>query len=633
MAPKVSILTAVYNSAAYLSEAVESILGQSFRDFEFIIVDDASTDNTSDILDSLTDSRIVRLQNGDNLGLTASLNRALEVARGDYVARQDGDDISLEHRLAQQFAYLEAHPDVGVVGTQMDIMDEGGEIIGHYELPLTHSLLAWNLFFDRSFAHPTVMMRRQILQDVSGYDESFRVSQDFDLWTRLVQRTRFANLPDTQVLYRNHKAALGHTYANEQYDNVLRARHALASRLLDTDFPLDLFAWIEMSQQTDCDLLEAQKRAVLNTILRLEEAFISEKIISSEDAEEVHAEVLSKILQVGRCGEQATGQGSGLRQSISWGLSNPGKAFAKVFSKSMPANEQEREIPADEPITTADTKPGLSVVVLSYERMDGLQAMLDSLSTQELSGLSLELLLVNNSPNYELAQDGKTSIGRLLSTFDDVKLLNSDHNWSTASRYAIATLANNETILFLDDDLVLQDVNFVHDMYAAFQDLEPNDILSCWNELWVAWDEKHLHTVSLDFDVPGIKQLMPTDTCGPGISMFNKSILQNRVVQETVMRPKFPKADDMGFSLVTGLEHEGDRYYFPAHDRLAFHDQNEKGALDTRSGRYQDLLALYKDLFKQGYTPVLERLDGLSQSQMRLVKWAAENLPVTTFEW
>ncbi|KAA3646328.1 MAG: glycosyltransferase [Chloroflexi bacterium] len=633
MAPKVSILTAVYNSAAYLHEAVESILEQSFRDFEFIIVDDASTDATAEILDSFTDSRIVRLQNGDNLGLTASLNRALEIARGDYVSRQDGDDISLEHRLTQQVTFLDAHPDVGVLGTQMDIMDASGEIVGRYELPQTHGLLAWNLFFDRSFAHPTVMMRRQVLQDVGGYDESYRVSQDFDLWTRLIQRTRFANLPDVQVLYRNHKGALGHRRAEEQYNNVLRARHALASRLLDTDFPLDLFAWIEISQQADCDLLEAQKRAVLNTILRLEEAFVNEKVLSAEDAEEVHADVLSKVLRVGRCGQEATQQGGGLRQSIGWGLSNPGKALAKVLRRGEPAAEEERAIPTDEPGADTDAIPGLSVVVLSYERMEGLQAMLESLSTQELEGAELELLLVNNSPSYELSQDGKTPIGRLLNSFDDVKLLNSNYNWSTASRYATATLARNETILFLDDDLILQDPNFVSDMYKAFQELGPADILSCWNELWVAWDENQLHTVSLDFQVPGITQITPTDTCGPGISMFNKTILQNRTVQETVMRPKYPKADDMGFALVTALEHKGGRYYFPAKGRLAFHDQKEKGALDTRSGRYQDLLALYKDLFKQGYTPVLERLESLPQPQARLVEWAAENLPVTTFEW
>ena len=99
------------------------------------------------------------------------------------------------------------------------------------------------------------------------------------------------------------------------------------------------------------------------------------------------------------------------------------------------------------------------------------------------------------------------------------------------------------------------------------------------------------------------------------------------------MRPEYPKADDMGFALISALELGSQPYYFPAHGRLSFHDQQEKGALDTRGGRYADLMALYKGLFQRGYTPVIERLEQFSQPQVRLVEWAAENLPVTIYEW
>ena len=141
--PKVSVVMSVYNGERYLSEAIESILQQTFTDFEFIIVDDGSTDGTGSILGNCTDSSIVHLRNRENIGLTRALNRGLEVASGEFVARQDVDDVSFPSRLARQVSYLEKNPSVGVLGTQMEMVDESKRVVRTYKAPCSHSLIVW----------------------------------------------------------------------------------------------------------------------------------------------------------------------------------------------------------------------------------------------------------------------------------------------------------------------------------------------------------------------------------------------------------------------------------------------------------------------------------------------------------
>jgi glycosyltransferase involved in cell wall biosynthesis len=198
--PRVSVVMAVYNGERYLREAVDSILGQTFQDFEFIIVEDGSADATPAILDGYTDPRLVRLRNQGNLGLTRSLNRGLATARGEYIARMDADDVSLPERLECQVAYLEAHPGVGLVAAGFIFMDQAG---GDKLVSWPHTdqqRLREALIQENRFCHGVVMLRRACVESVGGYREVFRYAQDYDLWLRILERYEVACLD--KLLYR-----------------------------------------------------------------------------------------------------------------------------------------------------------------------------------------------------------------------------------------------------------------------------------------------------------------------------------------------------------------------------------------------------------------------------------------------
>ncbi|HEX6624956.1 MAG TPA: glycosyltransferase [Pyrinomonadaceae bacterium] len=216
MTPKVSVLMAVYNGERYLREAIDSILGQTFADFEFIIIDDASTDRSFEIAGGYADPRIRLVRNERNLGLTLSLNRGLDLARGEYVARMDCDDLSLPERLAKQVAFMEANPDVGACSTWAFDIDSAGNVIGKRELPVGEQLD--NFYWRRSLIHPAAMFR---FDRSAGprYDPAFRYAQDYDLWFRIRAERRLCNLPEHLLLYRVHEESI----TGSRFEAQLRA--------------------------------------------------------------------------------------------------------------------------------------------------------------------------------------------------------------------------------------------------------------------------------------------------------------------------------------------------------------------------------------------------------------------------
>ena len=223
-APKVTVLMAVHNGVRYLRQSVESILRQTLADFEFLIVDDGSTDGSRDILLSYADDRRVRLvENPSNLGLTRSLNRGLSLARGALVARQDADDVSHPDRLARQAAFLDAHPDTALVGTQVRHIGQDGRVFPApgWEKALTGDGIRWQLMFDSPFVHSTVLFRRDVVWGrLGGYDESFRTSQDYELWTRVAAENRVTNLPEDLLDFRAHGEGVSAKYSSADVRKV-----------------------------------------------------------------------------------------------------------------------------------------------------------------------------------------------------------------------------------------------------------------------------------------------------------------------------------------------------------------------------------------------------------------------------
>jgi hypothetical protein len=207
-APAVSVTLAVRDGARFLPAALESLLGQSFRDFELIAVDDGSRDETPAILEGYAarDKRIVLLRNDKGRGLAASLNRAVAASRAPLLARADGDDLYHSDRLARQIAHLAAHPDIGVLSCGYRRIDADGRLID-IRTPLTgDAIIRFQMLFMNALLHPGAMVRTEMLRRVGGYDEAYWTAQDSDLWARLLQHTRMDNLPEPLVDYRIHTA-------------------------------------------------------------------------------------------------------------------------------------------------------------------------------------------------------------------------------------------------------------------------------------------------------------------------------------------------------------------------------------------------------------------------------------------
>jgi glycosyltransferase involved in cell wall biosynthesis len=213
---RVSVVMAVYNAARYLHESVDSILSQTFRDLELIIVNDASTDPSAEILDAFDDPRIRVITHTTNQGAAASRNDALAAARGDYVAIMDADDISAPSRLEIQVSFLDSHPDVGLVGCAVyDNIDDQGSTLYTSYLPEDNDTIQRTLVERWCFLHPSIMFRREVCERVGGYRNEFDVAEDHDFILRVLDQHRAHNLPVKLVRYRINPKGLsvvGHDY-------------------------------------------------------------------------------------------------------------------------------------------------------------------------------------------------------------------------------------------------------------------------------------------------------------------------------------------------------------------------------------------------------------------------------------
>jgi len=228
--PRVTVLIATHNDEAFVGATIESVLAQTFTDFELVIVDDASTDRSRDVAASYRDPRIRRLANPMNRGAGATRNAGLAAIASEYVAELDGNDIALPQRLAQQLAYLEAHPEVAVVGGQSMLIDVAGRRIGAFTRPTTDLGIAWCGLFQSPVIHSTIMYRRAIVWDeLGGYEERYHFGEDFDLWCRLARSHTIHNLSQTLVAYRSDPGSLTHTPAHDAREGypVRKARMIL----------------------------------------------------------------------------------------------------------------------------------------------------------------------------------------------------------------------------------------------------------------------------------------------------------------------------------------------------------------------------------------------------------------------
>lgn len=232
--PAISVLMAVYNGERHLPAAVESILGQTFDDFELVVVDDASTDRSRAIVESYGDPRVRVLVNTENLGLTCSLNRGLAECRGRYVARQDADDLSAQNRLALQFGFLERHPEVALLASAYRRIDDDDRDDGGRAVPLSTVGVRWRLLFLNAFTHSSIVFRRRVVVELGGYDEGVSYAEDYELWSRVAERHEVAALPQELVSYRRSADSL--TSARDQ-ESAPDETAAISRRNIDRVLP------------------------------------------------------------------------------------------------------------------------------------------------------------------------------------------------------------------------------------------------------------------------------------------------------------------------------------------------------------------------------------------------------------
>lgn len=202
--PIVTVLMTVHNGEPYVREAVASILSQTHDSFRFLILDDASTDNTRQTIRSFKDSRIDLIEIRKNIGQTAALNRGLQLIDTPFVARIDADDVSLPQRLEKQISYMDRYPQVALLGTWCQFINESGRVTSTFQPPTAHAELLDCFATHNPFGHSSVLFRQNHVQQVGGYPEDYLYAQDFPLWFQLACRYQVANLPDELVQIRVH---------------------------------------------------------------------------------------------------------------------------------------------------------------------------------------------------------------------------------------------------------------------------------------------------------------------------------------------------------------------------------------------------------------------------------------------
>jgi len=228
--PLVSIVMPVYNAEKYLRTAIESILSQSYKHFEFLIIDDGSTDGSKQIIASFTDPRIRFIENPANRGLIYTLNYGFGLAKGVYIARMDADDVSLSSRIEKQVTFMEAHPLTGVCGTGYVEINEGAVPGKKVVFNADSDSIKAGLLFNSSLGHPTVMIRASLAAD-HKYSEDFAYAEDYELWTRLMEVTSFANLEEILFHYRIHSGQVSAVKSDGQKQAGKMIRQKILDKL------------------------------------------------------------------------------------------------------------------------------------------------------------------------------------------------------------------------------------------------------------------------------------------------------------------------------------------------------------------------------------------------------------------
>jgi len=229
--PKISVLMPAYNAEKYIGEAIESILNQTFKDFEFIVIDDCSTDKTWEIIQkyAANDLRIRFFKNEKNLKLSLTLNKGIDLCRSQYVARMDADDFSYPDRLEKQYNFMENNPEVGISGGSMNVCDQFLNVRSVRNYNLTDEEIRKHIFRYSPFCHPLVIIRKAVFDKVGKYDTNFNPAEDYELYFRIGVLYKFGNLKDTLLKYRTVEKSMTTGSTKKMELETIRIRNQYAN--------------------------------------------------------------------------------------------------------------------------------------------------------------------------------------------------------------------------------------------------------------------------------------------------------------------------------------------------------------------------------------------------------------------
>lgn len=241
-APLISVIMPVYNNSLFICEAIESVLNQTVTDFELIIIDDFSTDDTVAMIDTYHDKRIKLVKHICNHGAALSINEGINLSSGKYIARMDGDDRNCSNRFEKQLEYLKNHPDISICGSHMNLIDESGNYLRMQNKKNGNDAIKIGLFFgETSLAHPSIFIQKEKLnQNCLRYDSAFRYAEDYEFYCRASQSVCLDNLDEPLIEYRLHNNSVSRRYREEQKQDAQMALY-VHMRRLKVPFSLDEF--------------------------------------------------------------------------------------------------------------------------------------------------------------------------------------------------------------------------------------------------------------------------------------------------------------------------------------------------------------------------------------------------------
>jgi glycosyltransferase involved in cell wall biosynthesis len=296
--PRVSVVIPIFRGEQYFNEALESILLQSFTDFECIIVCDEPTPTTRQLLSQYQseDARVSVIYHDERIGLIASLNLGCRESRGEYIARMDADDIAEPERFARQVQYLDHHPKVGVVGTQALLIDEEGTVIRSVTLPTEPVVIRWHMLFENCLFHPSVMIRKEVLDEAGSYNEKATTIEDFDLWSRIQRIADLANLSEPLLRYRVNPGSITFNNLQNQKTTTAEIQFAEIERYLQRDLTeqertllLDLILVRPLESNKDLDEL-------ITLLDRIQHNFLEKERPSKDERRAIQRDLSQQML-------------------------------------------------------------------------------------------------------------------------------------------------------------------------------------------------------------------------------------------------------------------------------------------------------------------------------------------------